>query len=250
MIMEALAKGWRDGARLVEGDPPHDGNPFAIYGQCWGAERLIPQALRRSRPFYQIDNGYWRPGRGSPSGYYRICYRSLTPVYLQDGDSSRAASTGVTMAPWRRVGRHILLAIPGGTFGVSIGLDMEAWVQTIRTQIRKHSQRPIVVRERGSAVALAAQLSDCWALVTHSSAVAVEAVIAGVPVFVAPTSAAAPVGNLDLSRLENPAMPGHREVWWASLMDQQFTPAEMASGLAFDRMIRVREQVDAMKTAV
>jgi len=84
-------------------------------------------------------------------------------------------------------------------------------------------------------------MRDCWALVTHSSNVAVDAVIAGVPVFVEPTSPAAPVGNLDLAKMENPNMP-ERGPWFDSLMAQQFTVDEMRSGLAREYMQMVIDQ--------
>jgi hypothetical protein len=82
-----------------------------------------------------------------------------------------------------------------------------------------------------SKTPLADDLRNCWALVTHSSNVAVDAVLMGIPVFVAPTCPAAPVGNLDLAKLETPDMPD-RARWFDSLMAQQFTVDEMRSGLA------------------
>jgi len=249
MVMKSLFKGWPF-ARICNGDPPDDGNLFAIYGQTWGAERLIPPALKTGRPFWQIDNGFWKPGRGSTDGYYRFCYRSLSPVLLADADHKRAAQIGApAMAPWRKSGTHILLALPGGDFGTALGLSMVNWEKTIRARVRQYTDRPIVVRDRRTTVALDGHLTDCWALVTHSSNVAVEAVRAGIPVFVEPTSAAAPVGNLDLARLEKPAMPSTRKTWWSSLLSQQFTPAEMASGLAYEYLGSVAAQVDGQVAA-
>lgn len=249
MVMQALRKGWPH-SRLCFGDPPDDGVAFAIYGQTWGAERVIPPALKTARPFWQIDNGFWKPGRGRPDGYYRFCYRGLSPVFLPNASVPRARNIRTpAMAPWRKNGTHVLLAMPGGDFGTAIGLSMNAWEQTIRARVREYTDRPIVVRDRGTKTTLDAHLADCWALVTHSSNVAVEAVHAGVPVFVEPTSAAVPVGNLDLAMIEQPAMPDCRDGWWASLMSQQFTPAEMASGLAYKTLGAVVAQVDGKVAA-
>lgn len=250
MVMEALARGW-PGARVCDGDPPDDGQPLVIYGQTWGAERLIPKALKVNRPFFQIDNGFYKPGRGKPGGYYRSCYGSLSPVFLRDADTARARSINAPpMKPWRKNGRHILLAMPGGDFGTALGLSMPDWEATIKERIKQFSGRPVVVRDRSSTVPLSSDLECCWALVTHSSNVAVEAVRAGVPVFVAPTSAAVPVGNLDLENLEAPAMPDYRDEWWASLMCQQFNVAEMRNGTAFRYMSTVVRQVDGSSAAV
>lgn len=246
MVMEALCAGWGEPAQCIVGDPPDDGNPFAIYGQVWGAERLLPDALKHNRPFWYIDNGYWRPGRGNPEGYYRICYRSMGPVFLPDADAARGAATGVKFAPWRPSGRHILFALPGADYGAALGFSMPVWIEHTKALLKRVTDRPIITRDRKSLVPLADHLRDCWAVVTHSSNVAVEAVLAGVPVFVVPGSSAAPVGNVDLANLERPAMPDDREIWWTSLMCQQFTPAEMRSGLAYRHLIDVRAQIDAV----
>ena len=69
-------------------------------------------------------------------------------------------------------------------------------------------------------------------LVTHSSTAAVEAVIAGVPVFCEPTCAAAPVGRTDLD-IENPVRP-EREAWLAALAWRQFSRDEVSSGAGLD----------------
>lgn len=249
MIMSTLARGWRDGAECIEGDPPDDDNPFAIYGQVWGAEHLLPPAIQSHRPFWYIDNGFWRPGRGTRSGYYRICYRSMMPIYMPDVGDMRARQTHVVMKPWRRTGKHVLFAVPGIEYGRALGLRMDQWIRATRIAMRCRTRRPIIKRDRSCVVPLAAHLENCWAVVTHSSNVAVEAAIAGIPVFVADGAAAAPVGNLNLDDLERPAMPDNREQWWNSLTCQQFMPREMANGTAFKYLSRVRDAVDGTKMA-
>jgi hypothetical protein len=68
-------------------------------------------------------------------------------------------------------------------------------------------------------------------------------VIAGVPVFVDGASAAAPVGNLDVSQIEQPVMPD-RTRWLHSLACQHFTLDEMRDGAAWRCLWKVREQVE------
>jgi hypothetical protein len=244
LIMHNLSLGWRDGARCITGQPPDDGNPVAAYGQIWGSEKVLKQACRSGRPYYHIDNGYWHPGRGSAHGYYRICYMGMTPVFLLDMPDTRAHALGVQLKPWRMNGRHILLGLPGLEYGAGIGLDMMSWVQRTRAQLPGWTDRPIIVRDRKSAVPLEQHLHNCWAVVTHSSNIAVDAVCAGIPAFVMPTSMAVPVGNLELSKLETPEMPD-RMAWMNSLACQQFMPREMADGTAYDFMMMVKKVWDA-----
>lgn len=242
MVMEALAEGW-PGGKLIKGDPPNDAEPFAVYGQTWGAERLLPPAIKDHRPFWHIDNGFWHPGRGSDRGYYRMSYRSMMPVFLPDVSDERARATKVQMKPWRKTGSHILFATPGREYGRALGLRMDLWTSRTHTKLRRSTDRRIVMRDKGCKIPLDVQLRDCWALVTHSSNVAVEAVLAGVPVIVAEGAAAAPVGLTSVQDVDNPVTPD-RDAWWASLLCQQFTPAEMASGLAYEHLSAVRDMVD------
>jgi hypothetical protein len=239
MIMSALAQGWPD-AKVIYGAPPDDDNAIVCYGQVWGTEVLLQKATARGRPFWHIDNGFWRPGRGQLDGYYRFCFRGMTARFLPLASPMRARAQGVKLKPWRRGGRHVLLGLPGEEFGCGIGLDMPEWIASIMRELPRRTHRPIVVRERRSMVPLTDHLRDCWAVVTHSSNIAVDAAVAGIPVFVAETSSAAPVGNLDLADLENPRMPD-REQWFSSLACQQFTPAEMASGVAYETLRMVTD---------
>jgi len=244
-IMASLAPGWGEKAALVAGMPPNDGAPFAIWGQLWTALDAIPQAIRADRPFWHIDNGYWRPAKGGPFGYYRFTYRGMTPVMFDKPDYERAEAMCIReIKPWRTTGKHVLIALPSVHYGRAMGIKVIPWACKIQGLVRQHTDRPIIIRTKEETRPLREQLRGCWALVTHSSNAAVEAAKEGVPVFVEPTSAAAPVGNLDLADLEKPEMPGNRRQWWASLVQQQFTLAEMNMGLAFKYLRVVREMVD------
>jgi hypothetical protein len=240
-IMEAFAAGF--GWKLVAGVPPDDGQPFAIWGQMWTVLDALPKAIKRRRPFFHIDNGYINSAKGGVTGYYRITYRSLSPVLLMDAPPPRI---DVPMRPWRTTGNHVVLALPGSGFGKAIGLDMGQWIYRSQSMVRRATSRRIVVRPKKSGRTIDADMRNAWALVTHSSNVAVDAVLYGIPVFVESTSPAAPVGNLDLKAMNAPAMPD-REAWLSSLIAQQFTLDEMRSGFVREMMMRVVAQVDGVQ---
>jgi hypothetical protein len=237
--MRALARGIGH-SRVIVGEPPAGPAPFAVWGQEWLALRIIPRAAREGRPFWHIDNGFYLPARGTAHGYYRCTYRGMSPILLRD--PAPRPDLRVKMQPWRRDGRHVLLALPGASFGRAMGINVRSWLAHIEGRLRILTDRPIVVRPKTFTKPLAPDLAGAWALVTHSSNVAVDAVIAGIPVFVAAESPAAPVGRTDLD-IENPVMPD-REAWWASLMNQQFTLPEMASGTAWRLMRQIASQVE------
>lgn len=229
-LMEAMAAGC--GGCVVMGDPPAGPDPFVVWGQDWLTMRIVPHALRTSRPFFHIDNGYYLPAQGSAYGYYRMTWCGMSPLYLPDAPEPRSVDLRPAFKPWRENGTHILLALPGATFGRAAGINVPQWIDGIGERLAAATSRPIVTRPKGDSVHLSRHLKDCWALVTHSSNVAVDAVLAGIPVFVESTSPAAPVGRVDWGPgdIERPVMGGRGE-WWRSLMSQQFTIEEMAAGV-------------------
>jgi hypothetical protein len=245
-LMHALLAGSNGADQLVVGKPPDDGVPFVVWGQRWLTMEIVPEAKKTNRPFWNLDNGYWNSAKGSQIGYYRINYRGMSPVLLNTCDATRAKN--VQLKPWRKNGKHVLIALPGHDFGRSLGMDMIQWIMTIEEMVRQHTDRPIIIRPKTSPVPLQRHLTNCHALVTHSSNVAVDAVLEGIPVFVEPTSPAAPVGRLDLD-IENPVMPD-RAHWLQSLLCQQFTLSEMSKGVARSWMQNIAAQVDGKQRAL
>jgi hypothetical protein len=243
MMMEALAAGLGDEPhRIIKGEPPDDNSPFVIWGQEWLALRVIPLGARRRRPFFWLDNGFWNPARGTDRGYYRITYRGPSPILLRDEGLRRPT---ITTKPWREDGKHVVFAMPGIHFGMALGLDVAGWCDRALWHVHEECERigrELRVRPRDAKRPLADDLRDCWALVTHSSNVAVDAAIAGVPVFVQPSSPAAPVGRLDCD-LAHPVRP-RREHWLRSLASQHFDLNEMQNGTAWKWMQRIAAEVD------
>lgn len=239
-IMKALAAGW-PGGRTVLGHPPNDGSPFITWGQIWLAEELIKAALPAKRQFYQIDNGFWKPGRGQGmKGYYRFLRQQPNPVQVHDHAWIGERMDGhpelmPEFKPWRKTGTHVLIAMPGLEFGRAYGLNMAAWCDTIIGRVVAATDRPIQVRHRLATMPLSENLRDCWCVITHSSNVAVDAILAGIPVFVEDKSMALPVGNiLGCNPIEDPWLPSPERLglWWGSLMCQQFSIDEMRRGIA------------------
>lgn len=253
-ILAALQQGW-PGAALVTGPPPDDGKPFVVWGQIWLAEEIIPPARAAGRKFYQIDNGFIHPAQGRPYGYYRFMYARPDPVEVTD--EALLIERMVTVAeelkpkfkPLRRDGEHILIGMPGEEFGRAHGLDMRPWIKSIVGRVNAVTQRRVRVRDRMATNPLADDLRHAWVVVTHSSNIAVDAIRAGIPVFVEPTSMAWPVGNHNLSKIETPRFPSEerRGRWWASLMCQQFSLSEMRRGLAHRFLTAIHEQGNAAK---
>jgi len=126
----------------------------------------------------------------------------------------------------------VLIAVPGPGYGEMFGWDMKKWLAKVIARIKEVApHRPIILREKTSLVPLKEHMARAAVMVTHSSKAAVEAAVFGLPVICEPHCAAAPVAGTSLDLIETPPMPD-RKLWWASLMCQNFSLDELASGAA------------------
>lgn len=201
-----------------------------IGGLQHGSLELMEKVLDEGLPYVFFDRAYFAGGPGSnrlravPSAYQKH--------WNERWPEDRSKALGVELRPWRKTGSHILVVPPGPAIRRLFRIE-KMWADPLR--LVPPTDRRVVVSPKGDHVPLAERLKDCWCVVTWTSNVAVEAVCAGIPVFVAHQSAAAPVG-LELhqlsERLESPWLPEHREAWAASLSYGQFSVDEIASGFA------------------
>lgn len=194
---------------------------------------IIDDWLRKRRPFIYWDRGYarrvfatWLP-RGDGGGYYRWHLNSYQMQWIMDVPADRWDALHTPVTPWRKEGKHIVVARPSDTYARFHKLD--GWLDKTVYQLSLVTQRQIVVRDKESKRPLSHDLAGAHALVTHGSNAAVEAVIMGCPVFVDRTSAAALVGKTDLAEIEAPAYPD-RTQWLHSLAYCQFNETELVDG--------------------
>lgn len=236
-LLEAFAQG--AAGRVVEFIPPRleDGSA-AFYGLTRDTRHLWDQARREQLPRYYLDNAYFDVAR---ERYFRVTRNALQAFELQPTAPDRFAKLGVAMQPWRRDGRHIVVCPQSDDFMrlcCSWGGGAVAWLEEVLQTLNAHTDRPIVVRHwqrnKGLAAAsLARDLKGAWALVTHMSAAANEALVAGVPVFVTGLCAATPMASGALAQIEKPLRPDGRLEWAAGLAGAQWTVEEMKNGTAW-----------------
>ncbi len=196
--------------------------------------------LQTGRTFYYIDTGYF--GNGRKKLYHRItknAMQNIGPVINRPRD--RLAATGYQPRKFRP-GRNILVCPPSAKAMECFGLNLQEWMVAVVEEIKKYTDRPIVIREKASrrdrtavdTMEMALE-RDIHCLVTYNSIAATEAVLLGKPAFTLGPNAAHTVSSNDLAMLENPFIPTLDEVeeWAAHLAYAQFTEAEMTDGTAW-----------------
>jgi hypothetical protein len=188
----------------------------------------------RDRPFIYWDRGYmrrvfatWLP-RGDHGGYYRW-HRNVFQMseVRDDAPDNRFLALRTSLEPWKRDGRHIVIAAPTRTYARFH--DCASWTTDTIDALARVTDRQLVIRDKESKRPLQADLDGAHALVTHGSIAAVEAVVLGCPVFVHESSAAALVGKVGFKDIESPVYPD-REPWVKSLAYSQFNESELVDG--------------------
>jgi hypothetical protein len=192
------------------------------------------------RDFYYIDTGYF--GNGRKKTYHRVTrndVQNFGPIITRPSD--RFAATGVKLKKFRG-GTNILLAPPSQKLLNIYDIDLEEWLITTQEEIKKYTDRPIVVRtKQGRSTRVnddtmeMALDRDVHCLVTFSSIAATEALLLGKPAITLGPNAAAPLCSQTVAEIENPKIPSLLDVsiWAEHLAYCQFTEAEMRDGTAW-----------------
>ena len=171
--------------------------------------------------------------------YWRICKNNIHAKLINDCDSTRFDSFKIKVKSPNREGKHILVC-PSSP-GINLYLKQPGWLEDTLSTLKKYTDRPIKVRQkprgRGTSgpseakTPIEEDLKDAFACVTSCSISAVESICNGVPVFCHEKSFAKPIGEIELSNIENPKYVDPYQ-WLCSLAYQQFTPEEIENGLA------------------
>ncbi len=193
------------------------------------------------RDFYYIDTGYF--GNGKKKTFHRVTkndVQNFGPIIERPGD--RLAKTGVQFTKFRRDGSKILLAPPSQKLLNLYDINLETWLDNVKTEIGAYTDREIVVRlKQGRSVRQStdtmqmALADDVYCLVTFSSIAAGEALLCGKPAITLGPNAASPLCSNSLAEITDPKIPTLDEVeaWARHLSYCQFTEPEMRDGTAW-----------------
>ena len=219
------------------------------------------QSAQKNRLLIVDSNLFNYVGETVPR-YSRYSFDGVFPttgVYFWDHpDPDRwqqiSRATGITIKPWRTTGDHILICTQRNGGWSMKGLTVVDWLTQTVAELRKHTNRPIVVRPHpgdrrareylnqwtlSTKTALVDDLSNAWATITYNSSPGVASTIEGVPVFVtdpvARTSQAFDVANTDLSKIETPSV-FDRQAWVERLAMCHWNFDEIKSGQAWSHI--------------
>lgn len=208
-----------------------------------GKRKLVKQCWENNRTFYYMDSGYVGnyKSRANPYGWklwHRIVKNDVQHGRIIDRPDDRWRKLDYPIHQ-RKQGSHILLVTPSEKPCKFYGINRDAWVEHTITEIKKYTDRPVVIRDKANRQqrinkTIFEDLVNCHALVTYQSIAAVESVLHGVPAFALAPTAADLVCDKDLSLIETPTVQDEDKIysWACHLAYGQFHIDEFKDGSA------------------
>jgi hypothetical protein len=217
-------------------------------------KKIIHKCLEDGRTFYYMDTGYFgnEITDSNPNGWknwHRIVKNNLQHTDIISRPDDRFKHFNKKINPWKKDGRKILIAKPDEKPMRFYDYDLDIWLEYTINEIKKYTDRPVVVRDRASKrldriqhdTLQEALDDDVFALVTFNSVAATESIFYGIPAFtLAPANAASPVSLQDLSKINEPYYPDYEKLyaWACHLSYGQFHVSEIRSGKALSLLER------------
>jgi len=228
----------KDTIRIAAPPIPVKDNEIAVFfGLSNMTFREWKSMQRRGVSYIYIDNGYL----GEKGSHFRVTVNAVMAQSPQrdpgeNSNGKRFNGLGIKVRPWRDSGRHILVCLQSELYHkLLIGQGRTEWVEQTCREIRKYTDRPIIVRDkpnRNRAFGpIEGQLENCHAVVTWNSTSALKAISNGVPAFcLDPQNSYRSVCSSDLSTIENPIKSAGRVDLLHWLADNQWTKDEIETG--------------------
>lgn len=213
------------GGRLRDG-------PAVFYGVDQSNDSIWRDVLASGHDWYYIDNSYFDAARQQR---FRVSRNRLQHSGWGKSNGERFRALGIPIQPWRTTGRHIVVCPQSDAFMKLLAGRSGHWGRQTVEELQRSTGREVRLRpwlrDKGcSSATLAQDLIGAHALVTWSSAAAVTAVLAGIPVIVrASDCAARPMSGTELEALPTP----DRQTWAGVLADNEWTVKELTDGTAW-----------------
>jgi hypothetical protein len=247
-----------------------DSNPSKTRLPHYAVRKMVMNTQTQlGRYWLSIDsNVFIYKNRDNPHKYLRYSFNGVFPatgIYCNDSSGEENWNNikrdyNMDLKPWRTQGNHILITLQRPLGWSMRGEDLMHWLKRTLTQIKRHSDRPIVIRwhpgdwkafpnykstldKFGVTVSpqdrhITQDLNNCWALICHNSTPSAVAPIEGIPAFITDDPAysqGGDIANTDWSQLENPWLPD-REQWIRKLAQCHWSFEDVRSGRCWAHM--------------
>ena len=217
-------------------------NPLVIRGLGGRSQKALKYCQENNVDFYAIDTGYMQPKTAKE--YHRITknnLQNLGPIVEREHDR-------LGRLKWRyrnhTPGENILVVPPSEKVMKFYGKNLDDWMSLTIEEIKKHTDKPIVVRlkpdrsERVTSNPIQQAMQDAYCVVTYNSIAATEALLYGVPAIALAPNSATLLCNTAIDQINDLYIPNINDVtaFAAHLSYCQFTSREIRSGYAWNML--------------
>ena len=237
---------WLDGWKQLRNWPID--KPVAFRGMT--GRKTVAECTKTGRDYFYIDTGYLG-NRQKRKIYHRVVLNGMQHSNFVEVPDDRwkkldydSPTINLNFPGWKKDGKAILVVTPSEKPCKFYGITRDEWVGETLTTLKQHTDRPIIVRDKGlrreriGDGSLYNQLDEdnIFAVVTYNSIAATEAVGYGVPAFTSAPGAADMLCEKDFSKIETPRYEDDQKVrkWQHWLAYCQYRVEEMSNGTALD----------------
>lgn len=242
-----ICRAFVDGCKgTLAHDAPDELFPGAafFYGVDESNVHLWRQVRRERREFFYCDNSYFDATR---QNYFRVTKNRVQHEGVGNSDGRRFAALGIEVRDSQQNDDGPIVFCPQSDWFMRVIAEYpgaerpNAWLLDAQREFLRvaptHSE--LIRHWQPDKAKLARSLPDdlfgAWALVTYSSAAAVTALLAGIPVYCSDECAAMPLASVVID--DKPHLCRYtvetRQRWASVLADNQWTLDEMRDGIAW-----------------
>ena len=159
--------------------------PFITYGILRGTGDL----LKKSKNYYYIEHGYFNASKRSIKykqtiihdydGYFRIVKNDYYHSSNGLNNPDRFEKLNIMIKTKRTKGDYIILSEP--SVYIKNFFQLNDWVNNTIKELKKYTDRKILIHNKQSPIPLDILLKNAWAFVSDQSTAGIKAMISGVP---------------------------------------------------------------------
>ena len=156
---------------------PNDASMIAVHGVLRGNSELIKQAIQRDIPWLYMDNA----SHYFPNMYKRVIMNATAPTTMRRG---RRFEHNTEFKPWRGgEGKNIIILPPSPPYMDTF--DCRDFLNFCAHNVNAYTDKNLIIRAKPAKGKMAPpweeQLKDAYCVITWGSALALDAMIQGVP---------------------------------------------------------------------
>ena len=249
MIVQCLTESFTyvepTGHKVLKDD--YSKTPLVIRGMT--ERKAIRICEKQQRDYFYIDTGYMG-NLHKRKDYHRVVKNNvqhMKPRYDLPDDRFKqipSSMSSIRFRGWRKADGAILVVTPSAKPCNFYNIDRDTWVDETLAEIKKYTDREIIIRDKGLrrervgdfSVPMQLVNDNIHCVVTYNSIAATEAISTGVPAVALAPGAADELCTKTIAEIESPYYPDEEKVlqWQNWLAYCNYTTTELRNGRAID----------------